>query len=226
MNRCRDEYRQQGVVLVVTLIWLFVATLLLFSSVQNALQEQKAARAFRDRAVAFQAAEAGLTDAEATIAASPLPMLSRSALFAVGRIDGFPTAGQPLCRHGRGNRLRGLCRAAQRDELLSLLADEVASAVMAGSHDAISVEYGRFTGRTLQTGSGMLPSRLPRYVIELMPDREIDQAREQEHAIEIAENITDDSAKNIVSALYRITAIGFGPAPEVQVVLQSFYRKT
>lgn len=235
MSLHRDESAQRGLVLAVALIWLVVATLLLFSSVQNALQEQKAARAFRDRAVAFQAAEMGLVDAEADIAASPSSTLSRSAMFAVGRFDGFPTAEQPLCRHGRANRLQGLCRIAQREELLSLLADEVAGEAVDGSVDAIAVEYGRFTGRILQTGGGMLPARLPRYVIELVRDQEQEQAeaREQVPQQEPATSSTTGAGNNKennkadrpTAILYRITAIGFGPQPEVQVVLQSFYRK-
>jgi Tfp pilus assembly protein PilX len=241
MSRQRGTPRQRGVVLVVALLLLLVTTLLLFSSVQNALQEQKAARAFRDRAVAFEAAEAGLADAEADIEASPSSTRSRSALFVAGRSDGFPTTDMPLCRHGRASRLQGLCRAAQRDELLSLLAQEVAADGIDSGVDEIAVEYGRFTGRTLQTGGGMLPARPPRYVIELVRDRAVERALEQETqqepAVEtVAEPSADtanrtaqgnanSSANSTASSLYRITAIGFGPQPEVQVVLQSFYRK-
>ncbi len=257
MSRRGGLSQQRGLVLVVAMVFLLVATLHLFSSVQNALLEQKAARAFRDRAVALEAAEAGLADAEADIEASPSSTLSRSALFVAGRSDGFPTADMPLCRHGRANRLQGLCRAAQHDELLSLLAQEVAVDERASGIEEIAVEYGRFTGRTLQTGGGMLPSRPPRYVIELVRDPEVErllaQETQQERALETDAERADDAASstknntknspktspknskknsseqnpknNTTSSLYRITAIGFGPQTEVQVVLQSFYRK-
>ena len=199
--------RQRGLVLVVALIWLLVATLLLLSSVQNALHEQKAARAFRDRAIAFQAAEAGLVDAESDIEASPSAALSRSTMFAANRSDGFPTDEQALCRQAGASRSRGLCRAAQGNALLSLLADDVD----ASSTSAVAVEYGRFTGRTLQTGGGALPARLPRYVIELLRDHDA--------------QFQSDAGSTTPAYLYRITAIGFGPQPHTQVVLQSFYRK-
>ena len=259
MNRPHALSRQRGLVLVVVLIWMFAASLYLFSSVQNAVQEQKAARGFRDRAVALQAAEAGLADAEADISASPTLSLSRSALFGAGRSDGFPAADMALCQGGPTNRLQGLCRAAQPEELQTLLADEVAAVMIDGSVDAITVEYGRFTGRTLQTGGGMLPARLPRYVIELVRDFQVEQTlvlereSQQKYAIKNAANTTADPAKSNAydtsnstlsstpksasnsisnstanstnSSLYRITAIGFGPVSEVQVVLQSFYRK-
>ena len=203
LKQHRYRYRQHGVVLAVALVWLLIATLLVVSSVQNALQEHKAARAFRDRAIAFQAAEAGLIDAEADIEASPSPVLSRSALFAADRSEGFPADGDAICQIGTENRFRGLCRASEDegDALLSLLDKDVA----ATSDGAASVEYGHFTGRTLQTGGGTLPSRLPRYLIELVRDHRRD---------------TD-----AMFYVYRITAIGFGPQPNHQVVLQSFYRK-
>jgi Tfp pilus assembly protein PilX len=200
MRRHRYGHQQHGVVLAIALVWLLIATLLVISSVQSALQEHKAARAFRDRAIAFQAAEAGLIDAETDLDASPSPALSRSAMFAADRSEGFPQDGEELCQSGKANQFQGLCRAAQGNALLSMLAED--SVYDAAS---LSVEYGHFTGRTLQTGGGMLPIRLPRYVIELVRDRSID---------------VDTSFY-----LYRITAIGFGPHAETQVVLQSFYRK-
>ena len=200
-TQCRYRYQQHGVVLAIALVWLLVATLLVMSSVQSALQEHKAARAFRDRAIAFQAAEAGLVDAEADIEASPSTALSRSALFAANRSDGFPQDGDAMCRNGTENQFRGLCRAGEGDALLALLANDVGAA----NEGAVSVEYGHFTGRTLQTGGGALPSRLPRYLIELVRDHRIDS--------------------DTLFYLYRITAIGFSPQPDHQVVLQSFYRK-
>lgn len=198
---CRPNY-QRGVVLGMVLLWLLLGTLLVASAVNNALQEQKAARSFRDRAIAFAAAEAGLVDAESDIEASPTLALSRSNLFAPSRSDGFPQSDQGACQQGQGNQFQGLCRSVPSQELLALLATDVAD----GSPTAaISVEYGRFTGRRLQTAGGALPARLPRYLIELLPDPR--------------------TAANATSFIYRITAIGFGPHADIQVVLQSLYRK-
>ena len=71
-----------------------------------------------------------------------------------------------------------------------------------------SVPFGKFTGRTLRSGNvGIQPELPPRYIIELVVDQ----------------------TPPIVAAapvyMYRITAIGFGPRKEVQVVMQTAYRK-
>lgn len=72
---------------------------------------------------------------------------------------------------------------------------------------AYGVPYGTFTGRSMQTGSGSLPGRLPRYVIELIPVKPA------------------DPAKTTVKYIYRITAVGFGVRDTTQVMLQTYYRK-
>ncbi len=57
-------------------------------------------------------------------------------------------------------------------------------------------------------GTGTLPARLPRYIIELMP-----YAR-----------AGHDAGKR-TGNFYRITAIGFGASASTCVVLQAFYLK-
>lgn len=69
-------------------------------------------------------------------------------------------------------------------------------------------EVGEFTGRVFDAGlAGMRPELKPRYVIELIPDNTPGAAL--------------DAPK-----LYRITAMGFGPRKEVQVVLHSVFRRS
>ena len=203
MTMIHFRKQQRGVVLGMVLLWLILGTLLVLSAVNNALQEQKAARSYRDRAIAFQSAEAGLIDAEADIEQSPSPTFSRSDLFAINRSDGFPQSGQTVCQQGHGNHFQGMCRSVPSYELLTLLAADVNADVTPAS--PMSVEYGRFTGRYLQTAGGSLPARLPRYLIELVPDPR--------------------SRAGAPLFIYRITAIGFGPQADTQVVLQSLYRK-
>ncbi|GAA4031424.1 pilus assembly PilX family protein [Actimicrobium antarcticum] len=193
---------QRGIALIVVLIWLMVATLLAVSAVQIGLQEQKAARSQRDQDIALQAAEAGLLDAEMDIENSPDLRLSRSALFGRRSMAGFPQEQEPLCQRGGRNPYQGLCRLADASVAPAWqqvdLSDEAA---------ATTVAYGRFTGRSMQTGVGMLPARLPRYLIELMRYRQVGESAEQPEYF------------------YRITAIGFGASGTSQVVLQSYYRK-
>ena len=59
--------RQQGAVLVVSLIMLLIMTLIGLSSMRTTILEEKMAGNYRDRNIAFQAAEAALLDAEADV---------------------------------------------------------------------------------------------------------------------------------------------------------------
>lgn len=67
-----------------------------------------------------------------------------------------------------------------------------------------TVAYGEHTGRSFAQGvAGVQPTRAPRYLIEWLPDTSGTPGSE---------------------LVYRVTAIGFGSRPEVQVVLQMLYR--
>lgn len=70
---------------------------------------------------------------------------------------------------------------------------------------ACTVEYGAATGAAMTIGVGFLPFKKPRYVIE---------------RLECHEPGTDAADP---SNCYRVTAIGFGPKPGVEVVLQSVF---
>lgn len=182
---------QRGAVLLVALCVLLVLMLLGASAARNALNAEKSARGERDRQVALQAAEAALLDAERDIdnnGASP-----RARMFGPGSVAGFVDG----CGAGADN--LGLCkRAAARD----------APAWQRARLAERGVEYGRFTGAMMPFGRASLPSRAPRYVIELMP-----YARAGEDAGRRTGNF------------YRITAIGFGANEATRVVLQSYYLK-
>ena len=72
-----------------------------------------------------------------------------------------------------------------------------------------SVPFGNFTGQKMQTGKGGLPSKLPRYIIEVLGYRVAGGGAEE----------------GTLRYFYRITAMGFGARESTQVVLQTFYRK-
>ncbi|MET0857038.1 MAG: PilX N-terminal domain-containing pilus assembly protein [Telluria sp.] len=193
------KQRRCGGAVLLTALFVLVAILAIgVSAAQIALNAEKSARNERDRHIAFQAAEAGLVDAERDIEGGADPMSERAALFdggALGFADGCGSANANL----------GLCAyvpgaAAPAWQLAELSAPDGAGSV--------ATPYGRFTGETLPTGGGALPARAPRYVIELLP-----LVRAGEDAGQRAQS------------LYRITAIGFGARPGTQVVLQSIYRK-
>jgi Tfp pilus assembly protein PilX len=192
--RCAVQRATQGErgATLVTALFLMLAVLIVgVSAARAALGAEKSARFERDRHIAFAAAEAALLDAERDIEGGPGAEPARSALFAAGAA-GFADG----C--GRDGDNLGLCRAAAASaapvwQVLDL----------AGNLDATTA-YGGFTGARMATGSGILPARLPRYIIEFV---------EQQGAAAQA------------GALYRITAIGFGGREATRVVLQSFYRK-
>lgn len=187
---------------LLTALFVLVAILIIgVSAAHTAMNAEKSARNERDRHIALQAAEAGLTDAERDIEGGADPGSARAALFAHGSALGFAEG----CGRGRDSVSLGLCSYGP-----VALAPAWQAAELAGpeSADSATTPYGKFTGAQLPLGGGALPGRAPRYIIELMP-----LVRAGEDAGPRAGN------------LYRITAIGFGVRPGTQVVLQSFYRK-
>src|SRR3990167_6829577 len=66
--------RQQGMVLVITLLFLYSLTLIILNSVEVDLLESKIQFNFYQDSMVFQAAEAGLVVAEAKIRGDPLEL--------------------------------------------------------------------------------------------------------------------------------------------------------
>lgn len=196
--------RQLGAALVVCLLMLSVILLLGIYSVQIALQEQKTARNEMDRQLAFQAAEVALSDAELDIEASPDSEKSRSRLFSAQGVSGLPEDGDFVCGSGISSRFLGICKAAIEGVPPAWQGIDFLDS---SSGTASSVPYGRFTGQPFPTGDGALSGTMPRYLIELIPDRTAGERADQ------------------LRYVYRITAIGFGMHQKTQVVLQTLYRK-
>lgn len=183
---------------------LVIVLLLGISAAQIALQGEKAARGERDRQIAFQAAEEALMDAQNDIEGLP-GAPGRSSLFAPGSAAGFADG----C--GEGGAL-GLCLPAPPDAPALWLSMDLDGPE--GGSGSRAVPYGQFTGAVMQTGQGFLPSRRPRYLIELLPFHP-----PSAQAAAAAGGLATESY------VYRITAIGFGAQESTQVVLQSYYRK-
>ncbi len=194
--------RQRGAVLLVAMCVMLALLIIGVSAARTAQNSEKSARGERDRQVAFQAAEAALGDAERDIEGTPVQGAARAAMFEHGSSAGFVDG----CGAGDHNPGLGLCR---RGAVLTMPAWQRAPLAEVAGPRARTVQYGRFTGAIMPVGRGSLPSRLPRYVIELLP-----YAR-----------AGDDAARRDAN-FYRITAIGFGPNDAARVVLQSFYLKS
>ncbi|MES2321494.1 MAG: PilX N-terminal domain-containing pilus assembly protein [Pseudomonadota bacterium] len=142
------RHRERGAALVMALCIMLALMIVGVSAARSALNAEKAARAERDRHIAFQAAEAALGDAERDIEGGVNP--ERAKLFAAGSALGF----MPGC----GTAVNaGLCA---RTEVPAWQSAQLAEA---------GVEYGRFTGAAMATGQGTQAAKLPRYIIEPMP---------------------------------------------------------
>ncbi|MDB5990418.1 MAG: pilus assembly protein [Herbaspirillum sp.] len=123
------------------------------------------------------------------------PASPRYLLFGSPQLDAMA-----IC--SRNGAAPGLCRPAAN-------AQQAVWRKMGRADDAPDIIYGRYSGHIMQTGSGPLPAYPPHYLIELLPP---------------------DAGKSNVSKpdkgrRYRISALGFGPDQETQVMLQSIYRR-
>lgn len=187
----------RGFSLITTLILLVIVTVLGIGASQMVLLSERATRFDRDQQIAFQAAEAALLDAEFDIRG---PNGSRMALF-TGTDAGIISFTDGCAGSGVG-----LCTAALVNNKPVWYAVDFTD----NSATARSAEFGQFTGRTFSTGaSGIRPERLPRYIIETLPDQTPGQ------------KASGDNKK----VLYRVTAMGFGPRIDTQAVVQMIFRK-
>jgi len=196
--------RERGLALVCALMLMLGALILGVSIARTAFGSMAAARMERERVVARAAAEAALADAEADIEGGNLPSSARAAWFAGGgggNSGGTGSAGSGGFAGGcgRGSQDLGLCLpAAPSSPPLWQAID------LDGENDTPVVPYGRYTGATLAIGGGILPARLPAYLVE---------------------QLKPAGAGPPAHHLYRITAIGFGTRPATRIVLQAVYRK-
>lgn len=149
--RRRPCRRQSGVTLLMALFVVLVVSLLSLASARIAFDGARAAAAERDRQLAFQAAEAGLTDAERDIDGGANPASARALMFDDAGASGFESG----C--GKGTDNIGLC-----------LFDSAAPPAWQTVDSSAAAVYGTFTGAILPWG-GPLPLAPPRYVIERLP---------------------------------------------------------
>jgi type IV pilus assembly protein PilX len=200
---------QRGVSLVIVMMILVVVAILGIGGAQIALMGERSTRYDRDYLVASQAAEAALMDAEFDIRGPNTNVNSRVLAFAPDN-TGIFVAG---CGAGPVNATsaQGLCAPP----------DDTAKPIWAivdfldNTTAAKSVEFGAFTGRVFQSaelgGAGVQPERAPRYIIEVIDDT--------------GPGTNASASATPRPKMYRVTAIGFGPRKEVQVVMQTAFRK-
>jgi type IV pilus assembly protein PilX len=187
---------QQGASLVVVLLLLVIVSLIGAGAAQIALMSERVARNDRDSHIALNAAEAALEDAIRDMTDTTLPdTRARDGFF-----DGQnAVAFLPGC--GTNGRTRGLCDNSLVGGRPAWLAVDFTQT----DDNAPTVAFGTFTGRTYTAGSTGVQSALPpRYIIELVPEQA--------------------GSRSSTQWVYRVTAMGFGPRRDIQVVVQMIYR--
>jgi len=194
--------------LIVVLLILIVVAVLGLGAAQMAMLGEKSTRYDRDRQVAFEAAEAALVDAQFDITGPNSSSKSRVAQFP-GYSGQTPANLTPFvigCGTTTGvNGTQGMCLPNTSGTPLAYTVDFT----ITPTH---SVPFGGFTDRVFASGNtGIQPYAPPRYIIEILPDP---------HALSSL-----NAPNNTQQWIYRITAIGFGPTSDTQVVLQMVYRK-
>ena len=132
--------RQRGMVMVLALILLAAVTMIGLFGAQSAVLGERIAGNERDRAIALQAAEAGIRDAEATLQLLLRNVVDCEALFS-------------------GPCANGLCATDG-----TIPAVEVWSA-----HKASARQFGQFTGADPLRFNGRAPRRQPEFLIEYFP---------------------------------------------------------
>jgi type IV pilus assembly protein PilX len=205
---------QRGAVLVVALMFLVVLTLLALTSMSGTTLEERMAGQYRDLNIAFQAAEAGLRDAERDLfgvtAVGAPPGTARANVISgrTGFGDGSDAAADPSrCTNDTDvNYGRGLCYP--RDP---------------GVHPRFpTVNFENTTAGTLQyvsygtySGATQLPAvtAQPRYLIEALWS-----------------GIPAGPTQSIGAGAgpptyYRITSRGYGANPNTRITLQEMYLK-
>lgn len=191
-----SSMQQQGMSLIMVMLIMVVISMLGISGVQIAMMAERGARNDRDIQIAFQAAEAALIDAEFDI---------------TGKVTGSARVSKPFDKDnleflfftdcaGTGDSL-GLCKENATDQPPVWLQVDFTDTTNA----AKTIEFGKFTGRAFKVGTaGIQPAQKPRYIIELLRDYK--------------------SATQPPEPYFRVTAMGFGPRADIQVVLQMMYR--
>ena len=197
------DRQQRGMSLIVVLLLLVIVSMLGVASMQISLMGERGARNDRDMQVAWQGAEAALTDAQIGLrnASNPIDTL-------VIDTGCSTTAGT-----------RGFCRPnLSATKALWLTVD-----FNDATGTAESAALGTYTGRTFANANGVAnkgiqPAQAPRYIVEDLGSAAPGQGQQ------VTSNYNGASFSSNFGHDYRITAMGFGPRSDIQAVAQTIFR--
>lgn len=202
---------QYGAALLIALLMLVILLLIGMSAMRIGLLTEKMSRNQRDRQIARAAAEAALSDAEYDVGNPASPRYARFAALMTQ-----PALQQAISCNAVGPDA-GICRAAAKKTFMPIW-KTMARRASAGASNA-TIEYGRFSGRSMQTGAGMLPAMPARYLIELLPPFSfVANGADAGNAGNAGNTVTPADWHRL-----RISAFGYGPDRHTTVLLQSIY---
>ena len=217
----KPPFAQQGMALIVVLGMLSVVFVIATISIRLTLLAERSARNDRDRQIAFQAAEAGLADAELDIMGPNAATSSRCAMIDAKQFSLF-TEG---CGSNSTDKTRGLCssnaptEATNYKPLYATVNFDIAASDDANRKYA---NFGEFTGREAyfkDAAGGGMSSKKPRYIIETVPGYQA-----------IAKTTSPDGRSSVgpgiqPQAAFLITALGYGASDSTRVMLQALIFK-
>lgn len=194
---------ERGAVLIVTLLFLVILTMLGVTAMSGTTMEERMAGNARDGSIALQAAEAALRDARRDINALP--------------VSGTGFRGSPMhvSQFGDANGTAGSCSDLAKGRGLCLPALNPDTTQHAKTPGAVlpnvpkyimkdkGVEYGQMTN-AISIGGAAVATQ-PRYVIEVFCLQQHGESLER------------------YCNFYRITAVGYGRNPSTTVTLQETF---
>lgn len=200
-NSCAARH-EHGISLIVVLLILAMVSMLGVASIQISKTATQSARNERDTQIAWQAAEAALLDAELDILGKPdSSTQKRGSIFSNRNTD--TTKFIENC--GQTGESKGLCTFNKNNTPAWLAINFLETDASKIKY----IEFGEFTERDFAAGTaGIQPAHKPRYIIELIEDPNFEKTKAQQYR----------------KYVFRVTAIGFGPNHNTQVVLQTIYR--
>ena len=205
MTHSKLGHRQGGAILIVTLLFLVILTMLGVTAMTGTTMEERMAGNTRDSQLALQAAEAALRDARRDINN-----------YIVNTGSGFGR-GVPLAEtdfYGMDNpgacnaTKQGVCQPANNPDgtPYSKLPGTVLPSVPAHSMSAApSVQYGQITGAQPLGGTSLAAQ--PRYLMEAF----------------CLQVVGDSLAAQLQCKFIRVTASGYGRNPNTVVTLQEIF---
>ena len=196
--------RERGTILIMTLMFLVLMTIVGVASISTATLEEKMGGNLREQYTAFQAAESALRDAEIDLETGIGGTGNRDAALGIAN-NYFAT----LCSASFTN---GVCTQPASPAGTYHTAPLAVTTAAFWSTANKSVAYGTYTGATKLCASDTVPAcspvvifRQPRYVIEYLAEK-------------------DDILTSPTTRYFRISARGWGANATTAVTLQTIYK--